>query len=130
MLGWLRRQFARLPRQRPDLTVVMYHRKGCHLCDVAWEQLVAAQTRYGFALEQKDVDADPAALKEYGECVPVVTVNGGVRFRGRVNDVLLRRLLDAAPSVRGREGEAPAEPSAATKSARQEPFPPDPMAPR
>ncbi|MFO0966342.1 MAG: glutaredoxin family protein [Gemmataceae bacterium] len=95
MLGWLRRQFARLPRQRPDLSVVMYHRKDCHLCENAWEQLVAAQTQYGFALERKDVDADSVALQEYGECVPVVTVNGVVRFRGRVNDVLLRRLLDA-----------------------------------
>ena len=40
-----------------------------------------------------DVDADPALAKQYGECVPVVTIDGKVRFRGRVNAVLLERML-------------------------------------
>jgi hypothetical protein len=40
-----------------------------------------------------DVEGDPELAARYGDSVPVVTVNGKVRFRGRVNDVLLRRLL-------------------------------------
>ncbi len=42
-----------------------------------------------------DVDADPQLAAQFGECVPVVTVNGKIRFRGRVNPVLLERLLQA-----------------------------------
>ena len=87
------------PRQRPDLRVVMYTRAGCHLCDDAWAVLDAARRTYGFALEARDVDADPALVAEHGNWVPVVTVNGKVRFRGRVSPVLLRRLLDAGPGV-------------------------------
>jgi hypothetical protein len=94
--GWFLQQFGRPPKPRPDLRVVVYHRQGCHLCDVAWEQLAEARRAYGFALERKDVDEDPRLVAEYGECVPVVTVNGKVRFRGRVNAVLLQRLLDGA----------------------------------
>jgi len=46
-------------------------------------------------LEAKDVDTSPEWIAAYGECVPVVTVNGKVRFRGNVNEVLLKRVLDA-----------------------------------
>ena len=85
----------RKPRRRPELRVVMYTRAGCHLCDDAWALLQAAQREYGFALEAQDVDADPALAADHGLCVPVVAVDGKVRFRGRVNPVLLRRLLEA-----------------------------------
>ena len=53
----------------------------------------AEQSHRGFALEAVDVDTDPQLAARFGECVPVVTVNGKVRFRGKVNGVLLRRLL-------------------------------------
>ncbi len=75
--------------------IVMYTRHGCHLCEQAWEQLERAQSRYGFTLRQVDVDGDSQLVRAYGECVPVVTVNGRVRFRGVVNPVLLERLLTA-----------------------------------
>lgn len=84
------------PWQRRPSTgwkVVLYHRAGCHLCDDAWELLVRMRDRYALVLEKHDVDADPALAAEFGECVPVVTVNGRVRFRGKVSPVLLRRLF-------------------------------------
>jgi glutaredoxin len=71
----------------------MYTRAGCHLCDEARAQLENAQKEHGFALELVDVDSDPELREAHGDCVPVVLVDGKVRFRGRVNPVLLRRLL-------------------------------------
>ncbi len=82
-------------RRAESLSVVMYTRRGCHLCEEAWKRLEAARRRYGFELSARDVDADPALAVAYGDCVPVVTVNGKVRFRGVVNPVLLERLLRA-----------------------------------
>ena len=41
------------------------------------------------------MDTDGELVARYGEWVPVVTVNGKVRFRGGVNPVLLERLLRA-----------------------------------
>jgi glutaredoxin len=73
----------------------MYTRQGCHLCEAAWELLEDAQRRHGFSLEKVDIDTDPALVAEHGLHVPVVSVNGRVRFRGVVNAVLLRRLFDA-----------------------------------
>jgi glutaredoxin len=88
--------FGRRPR-RPDLSVVLYTRRGCHLCDTAWQVLHQARRRYGFALEAVDVDTSDELRTRYGNCVPVVTVNGRIRFRGGVNRVLLQRILDAKP---------------------------------
>ena len=77
------------------MQVVMYTRAGCHLCETAWQRLEEAQQRYGFVLTAQDVDADPALVAEHGECVPVVVIDGNVRFRGQINAVLLERLLRA-----------------------------------
>ncbi|MFL5246065.1 MAG: glutaredoxin family protein [Gemmataceae bacterium] len=73
----------------------MYTRKGCHLCDSAWEILTRAQNDYGFLLEARDVDSDPLLAEQFGQVVPVVLVSGKIRFRGRINEVLLKRLLKA-----------------------------------
>lgn len=73
--------------------VVMYTRQGCHLCEEAWQQLEQARQRYGFALRQVDVDGDSQLVRDFGECVPVVMIDDKVRFRGRINRVLLERLL-------------------------------------
>jgi len=77
------------------LRVCLLTRRGCHLCDTAWEQLQHAQQQWGFQLETVDVDSDAELVRLHGEWVPVVTVNGKVRFRGTINPVLLTRVLEA-----------------------------------
>lgn len=69
--------------------VVLYTRAGCHLCDEAHDLLVQS----GLRPRLVDIDADPALVERYGTCVPVVEFDGQERFRGRVDAVLLRRLL-------------------------------------
>ncbi len=85
------------PAKRDDAAahrrLQFYTRAGCHLCEQAWDVVAAAQRRYGFTLEEVDVDADASLAAEFGECVPVVVIDGKVRFRGLVNTVLLERML-------------------------------------
>jgi glutaredoxin len=69
--------------------VVLYTRRGCHLCDDAKRLLEA----HGLAPASVDIDADPALRKRFDTCVPVVEIDGRIRFRGRVEPMLLRRLL-------------------------------------
>lgn len=73
----------------PDIEVVLYTRKECHLCDEALEVL----KRFGIEPKLVDIDEHPEKLAEYNECVPVVEIDGRVHFRGKVNEVLLRRIL-------------------------------------
>ena len=72
-----------------DYEVVLYTRENCCLCDDAKQILES----YGLAPKLVDIDKHPDKLAKYNECVPVVEINGKVHFRGKVNEVLLRRIL-------------------------------------
>ena len=71
--------------------VVLYTRNGCHLCDDAHQTLV----NHGLAPKLVNVDDDSALVAQFNECVPVVEIDGKIRFRGRVDPILLRRLLSS-----------------------------------
>jgi glutaredoxin len=83
-------------------TVTFYTRAGCHLCDVAHATLEGVRPEYGFLLDVVDVDANEELRERYKDHVPVVFVNGKLRFHGRINLVLLRRLLRAEASKKRR----------------------------
>jgi len=70
-------------------TATLYTRAGCHLCDEA----LAVLTRHGLRPEVVDIDRDPDLIARYGDSVPVVLIDGRLRFRGRVDERLLRRLV-------------------------------------
>jgi hypothetical protein len=65
------------------------------LCEDAESLLRDRQRQFPFALTKIDVDTNSELARQFGECVPVVLVNGKLRFRGRVEPRLLDRLLVA-----------------------------------
>lgn len=69
--------------------VIVYTRQGCHLCDEALDLL----RHHGLTPELVDIDTDPELRARYDACVPVVVMDGRERFRGRVDERLLVRLL-------------------------------------
>lgn len=79
----------------PERQVVLYTRQGCHLCDDAKAILL----RHGLSPREIDIDTDTDAAadlkNQYNECVPVVEIDGQIRFRGRIDERLLKRLLNA-----------------------------------
>jgi glutaredoxin len=72
-----------------NLNVVLYTREGCHLCDEARELL----SEFGISPMLVDIDGDPILREQFDTCVPVVEIDGRIRFRGRVNPKLLRRII-------------------------------------
>ena len=71
----------------PD--VILYTRVGCHLCEEARQTLLA----HGLAVAEIDIDEHSDLRTRYDTCVPVVVIDGRERFRGRVDEMLLKRLL-------------------------------------
>jgi glutaredoxin len=61
--------------------VVVYSRKGCHLCDIVKETLAQVQDEADFQWREVDIDADPQLRQEYNEQVPVVFINGRKVFK-------------------------------------------------
>jgi uncharacterized membrane protein len=56
------------------ITVMLYSRKECHLCDVAKRDLDTLREEYPHKLVVVDIDEDPKLQESFGELVPVVTV--------------------------------------------------------
>lgn len=54
------------------MTLTLYFREYCSLCHVMLAELQPWRQRYGFALEVRDVDDDPALLARFDEWVPVL----------------------------------------------------------
>jgi glutaredoxin len=78
--------------------VVLYGRAGCHLCDDARTVVQGVAAEAGATWVEIDVDAaashDGGALqREYGEQVPVVTVDGVPRGFWRIDPNRLRKAL-------------------------------------
>ena len=92
MTTLLTRLFRRCPRTE-HLRFTVYSRAQCCCCHKALDLLRDYQARCGFAIEEIDIDTDPELVAKYNTEVPVVAVNGKVRFRGVVNPALLNRLL-------------------------------------
>jgi glutaredoxin len=77
------------------LTFTVYTRAHCCCCHKALNVLTEAQRRFGFVIEEVNIDGDPSLRARYDTEVPVVSLNGKVRFRGVVNPALLDRLIQA-----------------------------------
>jgi hypothetical protein len=92
LFAWLKRKWT---RPRAPIAVHLYTRQGCHLCTAAREQIARIHERYPLTFTQTDVDTDADLAARFGAWVPVLVVNGKVRFRGTVNPVLLERLFRA-----------------------------------
>ena len=80
----------RMPESR---TVVVYSRKGCHLCEVVKESLSKLSRRGGFTWQEVDVDMDSELRRQYNDEVPVVFIDGRKAFKYRMDErEFLRRL--------------------------------------
>ena len=56
------------------VTVTLYTRKGCHLCEQAKDDLDSLQEKYPHRLVEIDIESDPALLKKYLVEIPVIEV--------------------------------------------------------
>ncbi|WP_206028435.1 glutaredoxin family protein [Thalassoroseus pseudoceratinae] len=81
--------------QRFD-SIHLYTRPGCHLCDVA-NDILAKYREYLPKAEEVNIESNPELLEKYALDIPVVACDGRVRFRGHVDEILLRRLIEATP---------------------------------
>lgn len=83
------------PGQRFE-TLTFYTKENCPLCEEATETL-EDYAAYLPEVERIDIYSNPELIEKFGTCVPVVVLDGKIRFRGRINEVLLRRLIVASP---------------------------------
>lgn len=74
-------------------TVVVYSRKGCHLCEVVKESLSKLSRHGHFTWREIDVDTDADLRRQYNDQVPVVFIGGRKAFKYRMDEQEFLRKL-------------------------------------
>ncbi len=80
------------------IRITLYTRPDCHLCHEMRAVLDAVGRDLPLAVEEIDVDGDPALVAAYGTEIPVLCVNGRKAFKYRVDATTLRRRLEREPA--------------------------------
>ncbi len=66
--------------------VVVYSRKGCHLCEIVKESLAKLSRQGGFRWREVDVDSDEELRRKFTDEVPVVFINGRKAFKYHLDE--------------------------------------------
>ena len=73
--------------------VVVYTKPGCHLCEDACAAVARITDELGETWDVVDISADDSLMKQWGEYIPVILVDGRVHEWFRVNEDRLRAAL-------------------------------------
>jgi len=74
--------------------VTLYGKPGCHLCDDARVIVERVRAEHPFELREVDVSLDPVLLREYGERIPVLELDGEELFEFHVEEAALVQRVD------------------------------------
>ncbi len=66
--------------------VIVYSRKGCHLCEIIKEKLSKLERRGGFRWHEVDVDMNEDLKRRFTDEVPVVFIDGRKAFKYRMDE--------------------------------------------
>jgi glutaredoxin len=75
--------------------VVLYHARGCHLCERARSVLVEVRADHDFELEEVDIGGDSELEARYREWLPVVEIDGERAFVYHVDRAAFLRRIGA-----------------------------------
>lgn len=78
------------------MTVRLYTRAGCHLCEVVEQILGDLADEYPHELQRYNIDRDPALRQRYDWAVPVVIIDERWRLATRIDRAVLRQALEVA----------------------------------
>lgn len=84
-----------MPRGRDSVTLTIYSRPGCHLCDdmKALVKQVVRDVDESASINEVDISTDPALGALYGLEIPVLMIDGKKAAKYRVTEDALKRML-------------------------------------
>jgi len=75
------------------LTVTLYGKPGCHLCEQALEVVLAVKAEVPFELVELNILDDQDLFAEYAESIPVIEIEDSFFCRYRVDPDEFRQRL-------------------------------------
>jgi glutaredoxin len=76
--------------------VTLYTKPGCHLCEEAKRQMLAADCADLYELEEVNIETDPEIFERYKHSIPVIAVNGVESFKYHVSSEAFRTAVGQA----------------------------------
>ena len=73
--------------------VTVFARSGCHLCEIALEEIEKFKDEFTFEIEKILIDGDATLEKKYGEEIPVILINGKPHDFFRIDPERFRRAM-------------------------------------
>ena len=67
------------------IKVLIYSRTGCHLCEIAIDQINSVRNEKNFQVEIKLIDGSQDLEEKYGEQVPVIFIDEKIHDYWRVD---------------------------------------------
>jgi hypothetical protein len=89
--------------QARRVSVTIYSRPGCHLCDDMKAVVAHVARSVPLALQDIDISTDPALEASYGPEIPVLMIGGRKAAKYRLTEGELRRLLLARARGAGQD---------------------------
>lgn len=78
------------------LNITLYGKPGCCLCDKAEAMIKELSPTYPLSLQKIDITTDAKLFELYQYEIPVVKINGEVKFKGKVAQLWLEREFSKA----------------------------------
>jgi glutaredoxin len=75
------------------VTLTLYSKPGCHLCDEMRATLDELRPEHTFSLEEVDITTDAELFARYRFEIPVLLMDGREVARGRITDRELMKIL-------------------------------------
>ncbi len=77
--------------------IKLFSRKGCHLCEVALEEMerISSVHQIAIKIDEIFIDDDSALESEYGFMVPVIHIDGAMHGYGRVEEARFLKAISA-----------------------------------
>ncbi|MGB8215774.1 MAG: glutaredoxin family protein [Candidatus Methanoperedens sp.] len=75
------------------VTITIYSKKNCHLCDIAKEALIKIREEFPFSLIEVDIEKDKELFEKYKYLIPVIEIDGEKIFTYKVNEAELKTIL-------------------------------------
>ena len=79
------------------MTLTLYSKPGCHLCEEVRATLEELRREHAFALDEIDITADAELFARYRFEIPVLLKDGREVARGRITDRELLEILKPGP---------------------------------
>jgi glutaredoxin len=77
------------------VTLTLFSRPGCHLCEVMKDLVRPVAARTGIRLQEVDITGNPQLEADYGLEVPVLLLDGTKIAKYRITEEELTRSIEA-----------------------------------